>query len=560
VASKWCLVVFVWMGLAASGIKAQQQATSGAAPVTAAQATSAPTAPAAPVKKMCSVDSNDPSPAEQALNKKQFSIGEGLFRAMVAKDPKDASAHEGLVRALIYQDKVDEAAKQADAWIAAAPGNSMALTAKGDVLVRQGDPRSGYLSFQKALQADLCNARAYYGIANVDQLAGLHASGKRAVDQAYVLHPTDDDIYTDWISTLPRNERLAKWADYAEHSKEISDDDRAKLKTRLAKDSLYHTTDCRMAPTSPREAKASMAAVTDGPTRFLGWGLDVQFNGKRRRLQIDTGASGITISRAAAMFLGIQREDATQTGGIGDKALVKTSVTHVASVKIGGIEFTNCPVEILEKWSVLDSDGLIGGDVFAGSQLTLDFPKHELRVAPLPERPGEKKADPGKDRAAGDEEVVTAHDPYVAPEMANWLRAYRRGHELLMPTGLVETKRLKDETAWKDKLFLLDTGADSNLISPSAAREVTKVSRDSSVDIRGIQGSVDKVYEAGKFTLAFAGLRLDSPSMTSIDTTSISHDAGVEVSGLIGAQALFQLVMHIDYRDNLVWCEYTRPK
>jgi len=29
--------------------------------------------------------------------------------------------------------------------------------------------------------------------------------------------------------------------------------------------------------------------------------------------------------------------------------------------------------------------------------------------------------------------------------------------------------------------------------------------------------------------------------MTSIDTTKISHDDGVEVSGLIGAQALFQV-------------------
>ena len=43
-----------------------------------------------------------------------------------------------------------------------------------------------------------------------------------------------------------------------------------------------------------------------------------------------------------------------------------------------------------------------------------------------------------------------------------------------------------------------------NLISPASAREVTKVSRDDSMDIRGIQGEVDKVYEAGKFTLAFA--------------------------------------------------------
>ena len=112
-----------------------------------------------------------------------------------------------------------------------------------------------------------------------------------------------------------------------------------------------------MAATSPREATAPMVAVMDGPTHFVGWGLDVKFNGKSRRLQIDTGAGGITISRAAAMFLGFQREDTTQIGGVGDKSTVKSSITHVASIEIGGIEFTNCPVEILEKWSVLDSDG-----------------------------------------------------------------------------------------------------------------------------------------------------------------------------------------------------------
>ena len=360
--------------------------------------------------------------------------------------------------------------------------------------------------------------------------------------------------------TLPRKERLAKWADYAEHSDQISEENRAKLKTSLEKESQYHASDCRMAPTSPREATVPMTAVMDGPNHFVGWGLDVKFNGKGRRLQIDTGASGITISRAAAMFLGIQRQDATQTGGIGDKAKVRTSVTHVASIKIGGIEFTNCPVEILEKWSVLDSDGLIGGDVFDASLLTLDFPKHELRVAPLPLRPGETEAERAKLEAAGDDAVFEPHDPYIAPGMEKWQRVYRsrprpdnahwaRGHQEDKGRQRLEGQALHP-----------GYGSGMNLISPAAAKEVTKVSRDDSMEIRGIQGEVDKVYEAGKFTLAFAGLRLDSPSMTSIDTTKISHDDGVEISGFIGAPALTQLVLHIDYRDNLVWCEYTPKK
>jgi predicted aspartyl protease len=504
------------------------------------------------------VDSNPPSPAETALNQGDFVTAEKLFRELLAKSADDASAHEGLVRTLIGQDRVEAAAKDAEAWVVAEPGRPMAMVALGDARLRAGNPREALHQFQLAVKADLCNARAYYGVAEIDRLAGYHATAKRLIEQAYVLHPTDDDIHTTWISTRPRKERLALWGEYAADSKEINDDDRAKLKTRLDKESLYHVSDCRMAATSPRQATVPMVAVTDW-SGFLGFGLEVQFNGKRRELQIDTGASGITISRAAALFLGIRREDTTQVGGFGGKKEVKSSIAHIASVKIGGIEFTNCPVEILEKWGVLDSDGLIGGDVFAASQLTLDFPKHELRIAPLPLRPGETEADRAKWEEAGDDAVFEPHDPYIAPEMAKWQLIYRSGHDLLMPTGIVDTTQMNDDSAWKEKLFLLDTGSFSNLISPAAAREVTNVSRDNKSGVQGIQGEVDEVFAAGKFTLAFAGLRLNSPRMTSIDTTKISHDDGVEVSGLIGAPALFQVVMHIDYRDNLVLFEH-RPK
>ena len=544
----WRLVlvgVVVWVGV---GAQAQGTAAAPAAAPAAANA-----------GKACSVNRTAPTPAEQAMNLKQYSKAEGLFREVLAKSPQSAEVHEGLVRALLEQDKVEDAAKDAAAWLASSPGDSMAMVAQAEVLLRQGQPYLAIVEFRQAARADLCNARAFYGLAEVDGLAGLHATAKRAIEQAYALHPTDDDIEGWWIGTRQRAERLAKWQDYAEHSDQISEEDRATMKTWLAKQMQEHTSDCRMAPSSPREAKVPMTAIMDGPYHQTGLGLDVKFNGSHKVLQLDTGASGITISRAAAMFLGLQREDRGSTGGIGDKAEVRTSLIHVASIKIGGIEFTNCAVDILEKFGVLDSDGLIGGDVFSESALTLDFPKRELRIAPLPLRPGDKPPNPALD-AAGDDQDEVAHDPYIAPEMAQWLRVYRSGHDLLMPTGLVDTKRVKDDSAWKDALFLLDTGSVENLISPAAARSVTKVSRDWESGIQGIQGEVDKVYDAGKFTLQFAGLRLTAPGMTSIDTTRLSHDDGVEISGLIGAPALFQMALHIDYRDNLVWCEYSKPK
>src|SRR6185437_11477702 len=103
-----------------------------------------------------------------------------------------------------------------------------------------------------------CNARALYGLAQVYSLAGYHATAKRDIEQAYRLHPTDDDIHTWWIETRQHKERLELLADYAEHSDQISDGDRAELKQRLAKESLYHPSDCRMEPSSPRETKVPM--------------------------------------------------------------------------------------------------------------------------------------------------------------------------------------------------------------------------------------------------------------------------------------------------------------
>lgn len=543
-----CLFVGL-MGLGVAGAKCRGQAGPPAGGSSGA--------PAAPVTKSCMVDTTPPTTGETALNKRDAVGAEKLFRDVLAKSPSSDDIHEALVRALLEQDKVDDAAHEADAWakVATAP-NSMLLIAQGDVMLRQGDPAGALTLFGKARMADLCNARALYGMAEVYNLAGFHATAQRDIEHAYLLHPTDDDIHGWWISTRPRKERLALLADYAEHSDQQTDEQRKKLKEELAKESVSHNSDCRIASGSPKETKVPMAQMLDGPNNFVGWGLDVQFNGKKRRLQIDTGASGITISRSAAMSLGIVRDDTSKIGGIGDDGNVRTSIAHVPSIKIGGVEFTNCPVEIIEKFNVLDSDGLIGTDVFNSSQVTLDFPQHELRLAPLPDRPGDKP----DMQAAGDDEVVVAHDPYVAPEMAKWLRIYRSGHQLLMPTGFADTKRIKDESSWKDGLFLLDTGSYDNLISPKAVRQVTKVSRDYDDQIQGISGEVKKVYEAGQFTLAFAGLRLDAPSMRAIDLTSISHDAGVEVSGLIGAPALFQLVMHIDYRDNLVMFEYTPQK
>jgi hypothetical protein len=103
---------------------------------------------------------------------------------------------------------------------------------------------------------------------------------------------------------------------------------------------------------------------------------------------------------------------------------------------------------------------------------------------------------------------------------------------------------------------MLDTGAFSNSISPAAAREVTKVHGDPDMTVSGISGTMDKVYSANKAVLQFGHLRQENQDMIGFDTTSISDDTGMEVSGFLGFVMLRLLDIKIDYRDALVDFSY----
>jgi hypothetical protein len=131
--------------------------------------------------------------------------------------------------------------------------------------------------------------------------------------------------------------------------------------------------------------------------------------------------------------------------------------------------------------------------------------------------------------------------------MQSYTRLFRFGHALLIPTsiGSVPTK-----------LFLMDTGATMNVISPAAARKVTKVHGDSDMIVKGISGKVNDVFTANKAVLVFGHLRQENQDMTSFDTKKLSDDIGTEVSGFLGFATLRVLDIKIDYRDALVDFQY----
>jgi len=266
---------------------------------------------------------------------------------------------------------------------------------------------------------------------------------------------------------------------------------------------------------------------------------------------LDTGSTGILVKRSIAVHAGISTITETKVMGIGKKGRRDAYVGIADSIRIGALEFQNCPIEVMESRSVAGEDGLIGADVFEDFLVDLDFPSEKLRLSELPKRPGESRQNlalKSEDDDSNDDPAESdSQDRYIAPEMQSFTHIFRFGHQLLVPTTIGDVPY---------RLFALDTGSLVNFISPAAAREVTKVHGDSDTIVEGISGRVDKVYSANKAVLTFGKLRQENQDMTAIDTRPISDSVGTEVSGFLGFTLLRMLDIKIDYRDALIDFHY----
>jgi predicted aspartyl protease len=298
----------------------------------------------------------------------------------------------------------------------------------------------------------------------------------------------------------------------------------------------------------------------DDGHRVRGIGVSAKLNNRDVRLLLDTGAGGIMVSRKVAEKAGLTSISSHHFGGIGDKGL-QSGYTAVADhIRIGELEFEDCVIAVSDKRSVVDEDGLIGADVFGAYLIDINLPAMRLRLSPLPKRPedtvastslnseGEQQAN--AEQKEGEEQssirkpsARLPRDRYVAPEMANWTKVFRFGHDVLVQTYVNDNS--------KPMLFLLDTGAFGNVLSVRAARQVSKVNSEDAIRVRGLGGQVNKVYSA-KATFRFAHLQQPSLDVITLDLSSVSRRTGTEISGFFGFSMLQMLEVKLDYRDGLV--------
>ena len=519
----------------------------------------------------CSVAQPHPLTEEQlALIRGDLPQAETLYRQKISQQPKNYELTAGLVRTLLEEQKVDEADSTVRAALAAAPQSAVLLTAQAEVQYRQGIPWDMEKTLQTA-QIDVCYPRLHLMLARFYRFNSYYASALREIKLAHQLDPYDPDIRRMWMRTLPLEERIKELKAYlAANDGDVDSLRHARTELAMLQSRENNqASSCRLA-SAVSSTEIPFTPIMIDAQRIRGWGLDVYLNDRKSRLQVDTGASGLYVSRLVAERSGLRAVTRTEASGIGDKGPQGGYLAYADSIKIGGLEFKNCVVEVSDRRSVVDVDGLIGMDVFSSFLITLDFPWRKMTLGPLPPYPGTaavtpslkteegSPSDDSSDAQGSAKETAVAapapkgpHNRYIAPEMQSWTSVYRLGHDMIVPTAL-NGKRVR--------LFIIDTGAQSTSISPAAAREVTKVHSDSNTTVKGISGNVANVYSGDKVIFRFAHLQQEHDAVLSFDTSGLSKNAGVEISGLIGFDMLGLLVVRIDYRDGLMDFQYSADR
>lgn len=495
------------------------------------------------------------------------------YGALLKDNLNFAEAYAGMTRCYLKAGKVQEAFDSATRGVKAVPDSQAVQVALGEVYFRQGKMHEAEEKFLQVtdaaaagapvLRSGNAEARAYLGLARVSAAASMHAWAKQMLEKAHALDPDDPEIERRWLEGLPLPERIKALTDYLAGNKiedaEVAEEYKIYLQSLQRQENLP-AHECRLV-SGPAAVETYLWPMFLNPPYRSGYGLDVKINRRGSRLLLDTGVSGVLLSPATAARAGIIPRSQSKIMGIGDKWQTDLYLGYADSIKVGPLEFRNCPVEVSAK-ETAGHDGLIGPDLFSHYLVTLDFPGQLLKLSQLP-KPADQKTPADLPGVGPPKKTGTAspaaeihnedgygddlEDRYVAPSMESYTKVFRFGHMLLVPTGL---------NNFSEKLFLMDTGSNDNNISIEAAREVTKLTDDPDTKVIGINGKVIKVYRADKINLSFGRYKHEHQDVVVFDLSGVSQATGTEISGILGFALLRLLKITIDYRDGLVDFSY----
>ncbi len=451
--------------------------------------------------------------ARQLFKLAKFHDAEAAYRAIIAKSPS-VQAYSGLVQSLLKLDEVKSADESGRQFLSAFPDSAPAHAERGDVLFRQGLIPEAETEYKAALTLDNQDARAWLGQGKVDAVYSRQTESKTAIFRAHELDPDDGDAFYEWALRQPYPQNVAA---LEKHMAEFRNDDETERHEReyIAFIKALAGRNVWVPAREVERTEIKLELLTIGTTMMhRGYGVRVRLNDRAVvTLLLDTGSSGVIITRKLAEKIGATRLSEQALEGVGKSGASVGYKAWVDKIVIGDLEFHDCFIHASPR-EIAQVDGTIGTDVFAKYLITVDFPGRKLRLDPLPAGGG---ADP-------------------------LIQAFNFGHFLLLPTEIGKKT---------SGLFVLDSGANANTITPELGKSLPEM-RLINTPVTGASGVVNSTFMATDETLRFGGVRKTGESISTVDLHSVSKDLGVEISGQIGFSALEEMKLLIDYRSGQV--------
>ncbi len=455
-----------------------------------------------------------------------------LLKTAIAADAKNPLLHAALLSSLTYEGMLDEAADEADADASAFPQSPEVLTARGEFAYFMADMTKARALFSAAVKLKDSSARAVFGLARVFRAASYYRTARLFFLKAHELDSDDALITQYWLEYMPADKRRESLNEFAAshpwlfRNRDVSAETVAEVDKALNKRKAFEPDGARS------EVNLRLINLRDSPIQYRGVGLEMTINGGHKlSLLVDTGASGILLTEKTIERAGLDKLGSVEIYGVGDAGAKKVFISVADSCEVGPLKFKTCIFRAVQGRRIgreADFDGLIGADVFHDYLLYFDFQRHLLNLTPLPERP----------------ENVQGYDREVPPDEKDFSPMMRWGGHLYVNTKM---------NGQASGLFLLDTGATSSTVDSTFARLSTKVYLDDSVRVNGISGRVNKVFEADKAELEFAGFRQNNIGMMVFDLSSSAPEhMDFRMSGVLGLPLLALFHLSIDYRNGLV--------
>jgi tetratricopeptide (TPR) repeat protein len=471
------------------------------------------------------VSSQSANPAATAYRDGNYAEAEQLYTQALAQQPQNPDLTARLVDSLLHQGKVRQASQQADAALPGAPHSAALLTAQAEVQLREGQPWQAMQTLDAAAAADHCFARVHLIRSRALRIDSMYASERAEIERAHEIDPNDPDITQAWSSIVSAaqevegtEQSLASMKDLDAPIKQRAEASVQELLPLLSENSRT----CKVLPTAPSADLSLLPSKQDGK-HLDGYLLEAQLSKSMVKLKLDTAASGIFITRALAEANGLQQNANDPAGTV-----------RAESVRVGPLEFHNCMLGVSDAPFADKGDGFISTDIFAQYLITIDAREQKLSLNPLPAEAGTL---PG-DRAN-------------LPEFAGYQPVYHRRQYLLVPVELNDKTR---------GLFALDTGMRMSAMTIEAARAVSNIKVNFTNPLQTASGPPAQVYR-DSFDFQFANLSMKHQNrVLEFDPSTIEHNAGFEVAGLLGFDILHLLTMHLDYRDGLVKFESTNAE